>query len=152
MNDDQKKRYDRLCASLELNLLRIDQELAHNQQIVQETGELTAELDREEGAAKHTLEVIGAEAARRMRVRDDKISEARIKAELPLEETVQEAQGSYLNTVYDAQLARSLHRAMVDKSRSIGKACDMVVSGFITPSSYAPRRRELARRGDAGSS
>jgi DNA polymerase III delta prime subunit len=127
---------------LEVNLLRIDQELAHNQQVVQDTGELTAELDREEGAAKHALEVVQAEAARGMRRADDKISEARVKSELPLDEEVQRAQSTYLGAMYDAQLAKSLHRAMVDKSRSIAKACDMIVSGFISPSSYSPERRK----------
>lgn len=155
MKPELEGKYEALCKRLQVDLLRIDQEIMNMPQLVQESAEFAALIQAEEHAAKHALDVVEAETAKAMRVTpvDGKPpSEARIASELVLYRDVQDARQALDTAKYDSARAVALHYNMREKTRLLGKAADMTIAGFIVPSSYAPRRRELANRAGIGTS
>lgn len=145
-----RKRYDALVPQLRISLLEIDKELMQGAQLVQECAELSADANSWEQEAKLTLDIVIADASARLRSPEDKAkkvpSETAIQSQLPLEEDVQEARLEYDNAKHLASICSSLVGSMREKARLIGKACDMTVAGYVTPSSYAPRRPQIMRR------
>ncbi len=146
MNEANKKRYDDLSAQLPIDLLRIDQELMKMPQLVQETAELAVAVADEERATKMALEIISSEAQLRIRTIEPGMkpkTEGQVAAELVLQEDVQAARNDADHAKLDASLCRSLHSSMTEKSRLLGKACDMTIAGFIVPNRYF-RKEEAA--------
>jgi hypothetical protein len=76
-----------------------------------------------------------------MRVENEKISEAAIERSLPLDTDVQEARTALNRAKSYTKLCEDLVRSLRVKSSSLQKACDLVVSGYITPSVAYERRR-----------
>lgn len=144
-----RKRYDELTQKLLISLLEIDKELMHGAQLVQQCAELSADANSQEQEAKLTLDIVTAEASARLRIHEEgkkARSETQIQSELPLEEDVQAARMEYDTAKHLASICSSLVGSMREKARLIGKACDMTVAGYITPSSYQPRRTQLMTR------
>ena len=138
--------YEDLKNRLELNILEIDHELMSLPALVQEAAELSTMASADEHAARHALDVVTAEAASRLRAQDEgkKVrSETQIASEIALDEEVQIARKAYDDSRLDAARASALFNSMREKGRLIGKAADLIVAGFITPSSYSARRVEL---------
>jgi hypothetical protein len=146
---DQAKYAD-LSKVLMIDLLRIDREVAVTPQRIQEAAELAITVGDEERAAKFALDVITAEAGSRLRsipMEGGKPrSEASIERELILEPDVQAARMEYENARSNAAKCRALSDNMREKSRLLGKACDMTIAGFISPASYA--RKPLEKPGE----
>ena len=145
----QRKKYDELRAKLQIDILRIGDELIAMPALVQETAELAAVIGAEEHGCRLALDIISAEAASRLREPEDgkkAKSETQIASELISQGDVQDARQAYDSAKLDAAQANALHNSMREKVRLLGKACDLVVAGFITPSSYSPRRADLINR------
>ena len=142
---DGLEKYDALKLRLTIDLLRIDQEIAQMPQLVQEAGELAAASNDEENASRLALDVIRTEAAARLREVESGSkprSETMIDSMLNGEEDVQAARVAYDAARLQSSRWNNLLSAMREKSRLLGKAADLTVAGYITPSSYAPGRRE----------
>jgi hypothetical protein len=150
MSPHNQEDYDRLRALLKIDWLRVDQEVAGMAQLIQETAEYSIRASEEEAAAKSVLEIVTAEASARLRIpvdpKEKPKSDAQIGRELPLERDVQEAQISVVTAHTDAALWRALVNSMQDKSQILRKGCNLIVAGFITPTSYSPRRAELMKK------
>lgn len=149
MTPEELQVYDRLRERLRIDYLRIDEEVASMSQLIQEAAELSVAASDAEAAAKATLEVVSAEAAARLRAvghGEKAKSDTQISRELPLEDDVQEAQLFLARARTDAALWKVLVGSMQDKSQILRKGCELIISGFITPSSYRPGRAELMRR------
>jgi hypothetical protein len=115
--------------------------------ILEEAGRLAAEANAIENAAKHTLDIIKAEAGVRIRsipISGKDPSEARIVAQLPLELDVQEARSALDVAHYEAEVCQSLCKAFEAQARLLGKASDMALKGFVSPDhQYEKRRAEV---------
>jgi DNA polymerase III delta prime subunit len=129
--------------------LEIDRAYMETGKILQQAGELAAEADAQESAAKHTLDIIKAEASERLRaipVGGKDPSEARIASLLPMEQDVQDAREAFDRSHYEAQVCETLYKSLADQSRLLTKASDMIMGGYISPSAaYEDRRNEIRR-------
>jgi hypothetical protein len=143
------KKYYALRAYLGINLIDLDKMYTETPRILQDAVELAAEADFDEMVARHTYDVIKAEASDRIRsvlVAGKEPSEARIDKLIPLEQDVQNARVVLNKAQRDAQVCTGLYRSLDMQSRLLGKASDMINSGFISPSAaYDERRRELRK-------
>jgi hypothetical protein len=139
--------YRELRDKLEINVLRIDQELVELPQLVQQAAELASVASSNEHVAKHALDVTVAEASAGLRVPALGMkarSETQIASEIPLDDDVQRARSYYDNTREISSRYTSLHYSMREKSKLVMKVCEMINGGFLTPSSFA-RRLEQGR-------
>jgi hypothetical protein len=142
------RRYYELREYLGIDLMAIDVAYMQTPRILQDAGELAAEADRNEGAAKHTLDIVKAGAGERIRqspVNGRPPSEERIKALLSLQEDVQAAQSALNQAHYESQVCTALFKSLdTQASRLLPKVSDMVTVGFISPTAaYEGRRREI---------
>jgi hypothetical protein len=143
-------RYQVLSGKLAISLHEIDKELMSCPQLVQQCAELSADANSEELEARLALDITTARASDRLRTPGEgkKVpSETQIAACLPLEDDVQQARSEFDATKHLSSVCSSLVGSMREKVRLIGKACDMTVAGYVTPSSYAPRRTQLMQKG-----
>ena len=149
MTPENQAKYAELSGILEINLLKIDQEVAVTAHRLQEAAELAVAAGNEERASRMARDIITAEAGQRLRGTPADSGKARsetqIERELILEPDVQAAREAHENAQASASLCRSLAENLKEKARLVGKACDMTIAGYITPSSYSPKRRELMR-------
>jgi len=139
------RRYYDLRTYLGIDLLELDRAYMQTPRILQEAGELSAEADATEMTARHTYDIIKAEAGARIRsvlVAGKEPSEARIDKLLPLEPEVQDARVAHDKARYEAQICQILYRSLDTQSRILGKASDMVMGGYVSPSAaYARDQR-----------
>lgn len=141
-----ESRYAEITSSLRINILGIDQDLMAMPQLVQQAAELAADANADEHASKLAMDIIMAEASARLREPEEgqkARSETQIASQLILEPDVQAARQAYDESRLTSAKCSALLGSMRDKSRLLGKTCDLVVAGFITPSSYSPRRVAL---------
>jgi len=135
--------YLALKAQLSVDLMDIDNELMKMPQLVQDAAELAAEASDDENVSHLAYDVMKAEAGMRLREEaTDRITEAAIERQLPLDEGVQEARMAYENAVTYAKLCTALVNALRTKSSLLQKASDLIIAGYITPSAAYERRRE----------
>lgn len=140
-------KYDELNAALKIDILRIDQELIVMAQRIQAASELSIDASDDEHAAKMAYDIATAEASARLRsvvsAAGKPRSEAQIATEVPLDEMVQAARAELDMARNTASKAKALASSMMEKSQLVRKACDMIVAGFITPSSFSPKRAAM---------
>lgn len=112
-----------------------------------DAGKLAADADAEETAARHTYDVVKADASSRLRsclVAGKEPSEARITALLPLEKDVQAARALYDQAKYEAQVCDTLYKSYDAQSRLLGKASDRATSRYLSPTAaYEKDRADL---------
>jgi len=139
MNPDNLRQYERLKRSLPLDQLRIDEEIMELPMLMQEAAELAASLREEERTAIHDYEIAKSEAAQRLRSTTDEKgkapSEASISSRLNAEVDVQNARRDVEQTKYDADVATALASNLHEKRYTLLKFADMMLAGFITPTS-----------------
>jgi hypothetical protein len=148
MDKQSQAVYDRIHASLHIDILEIDREVTELPMILQEAVELAAELKDYERQADHELDILTAKVSAKLRqVGDAKApTESAIKLALAADPEIQKARDGLSQMSYDAELASGLVNTLRDKSRLVMKTADMIVSGFITPSSaYTRQRKELRK-------
>lgn len=150
-NGDLMEEYNRLRFYLGIDLMDLEQAFMTTPRILQDAGELAAAADAVENLTKHALEVTRAETADRLRQSASassgrELSEARINSLLPLHEEVREAVRAYDDAIRQAQICQALYKSLEVQSRLLTKAADMLISGFITPTSiHDARRAEINR-------
>lgn len=144
-------RYNALFALLDIDMLRIDQQLMRMAHVVQDCAELAATADREYSAAKQAYDIIVSQTATDLRLPETggkPLSEATITSLLPAQPAVQAAKEALNAAQYWTSVCNALVGSMREKSNLVRKACDMTIAGYITPSSYAPARAKLAAKKD----
>jgi hypothetical protein len=150
MSPENQKKYEELTSILAIDLLQIDHEVSVTPQKLQEAAELSIAVGEEERANKMARDIITAEAGQRLRSIPSEggkpRSETAIERELILEVDVQGARDVHERSQAEAQKCRALAENLREKARLLGKACDMTIAGYITPSSYSPRRQGLMKR------
>lgn len=155
--NDLIDRYYELRQHLGIDLLDLEHAFMVTPRVIQDAAELAAKADNVKNVAKHTLDIVKAEAGERIRSparpggRD--LSEARVAAVLPLDPQVQEARRLYDNATYEADLCTALHQSLRDQSFLLSKTAEMVIAGFISPTTAHEHRREeivAARAAAAG--
>jgi hypothetical protein len=148
------QRYRWLRVKLNIDFLRIDDELAEIGMLIQEAGERACSAIEARDAAKDELERVKAKVADDLRKpiiepesKPEYRSEARIASELPLDDRILQAQTILGKAKFDASLWEKLTSNLITKSSSIRAAADLVQAGFLTPSFVLDkRRRELRQR------
>jgi hypothetical protein len=143
------RRYYDLRQYLGIDLLELDKAFNETPKMFQQAGELAADADANENAAKHALDVIRAEAGERIRsvaIHGKDPSEARIASLLPLDGDVQEARTALDNTRYESQVCTALYKSLEVQSRLLSKASDMVLSSYMSPSVVLDQRRAEIRK------
>jgi hypothetical protein len=137
--------YDALKAKLPIDLLRLDSDLTELPQLVQEAAEQAADLLNELNSADHELDVAKAQAAADIRAAFEGSkapSETQISSVIELNPNVQAARVKLNEARFQSKKANDMVSSFRDKSRLIGKCADMIVSGFITPSSVYRKEKE----------
>lgn len=143
------KRYEELNKKLEINILNIDRELMAASQDIQACAELAADANDEEHSAKLALDIMIAEVSDRLRTPEEgkkAKSETQIASEILLDQTVQAARDEYNKMRHQAEICNALANSMRTKANLVRDTCSMVVAGYITPSSYSPKRVQLMKK------
>lgn len=149
-HDPILRRFYALRENLEVDITDLDRAYMITPRNIEEAGELSAKADHAENICRHTYEIIKCEAALRLRqhlVAGKEPSEARIEKLLPLEPEVQEARNALDLAKHTAQVCGVLFKTFEIQSRLLGKAADMRVSSYLSPSAHygGPVRREELR-------
>ncbi len=142
-----KQAYDELKQKLLIDEMQLDQELMQFPMDLQTVSEFCAEAIQLREASKRDLELTKALASVKLRNDDDRISEAKILSLLPLDQELQEAQDRFNDATYDAALWQSLVTSYSEKGTSVRRICEMMLAGYLTPSSvYEQRKEEMNRQ------
>ena len=141
--------YAKLKQSLLIDPMRLTEELVELPQVAQEAAEQAAEAQRERDTCKDALDMAEADADWRARDRlsgAGRLTEAVIKAEVVVDETVIAATTALRDAEYNLNLWKSLADGLRTKSYAIGKIADLIAAGYTTPNSiYAERRINVDR-------
>jgi hypothetical protein len=139
-----RDRYYQLQQYLGIDLSELEDAFMKTPRVLQDAAELAARADFVHSVAKHTLEIVKAEAGARIRavlVGGKEPSEARIAASVPLDEEVKQAFRAIDDAAYEADICTALHKSLHEQVYLLNKAADMVLAGFITPTSINEHRR-----------
>lgn len=145
--------YAALKEQLQIDPLRLSEELMGQPMLVQTAAEHAAEAIQRRDEHKFRLVVAQADAARLMRGNPDDNgkapSEAAIASRLPLHASVQAAQ----TALDEAQRTAAVWMALVDSFREKGSALrrtsEMLLAGFMSPNSAHEARRAEIREASA---
>jgi hypothetical protein len=146
------ERYDRLKQYLGIDMLDLEHSFMVTPRVLEDVGELAALADQIKNIAKHQLDIAMSTAANRIREPwvASNTAQTRIDSELrimvPLAPEVIEARDKFNRTIYEAECCASLFTSLKEQSRLLGKAADLLTTGFIKPSALSDRRREEYRR------
>lgn len=146
MKKSEQSQFDGYRARLEIDGLRIDDELCRHPMLVQDAAEGAARFMQIRDEAKIELDRAKARAARRLRDECDndgkRLPQAQIEHEIVLDEDVQDAQGA----LSDAQLDYDLWKGLVDaartKSTNMKTFGELTVAGYLAPSTIYDKRKE----------
>jgi hypothetical protein len=152
MNKEQVEVYERLRVRLDVDKLRLTEELMELPQWQVDAGEATAEATRTRDEAKDLVDYTKAEAAANIREEDANAggkprSEKQIESEVLLDRDVREALSLLRQADYDVSLWRAVHDGFRTKSSSIRTIADLIQAGYTTPSAIFEERRETLRNG-----
>jgi hypothetical protein len=134
--------YYALRAKLAIDPDDLDNEIAQMPVLVQDAAELAVAAANEENACQLAYDVIKAETGHRLRRDNEKITEAAIERAMPLYEEVQEARIAYNYAKTYTKLCDDLVRSLRTKVTMLQKHTEMIMQGYITPSSLYEKRRE----------
>jgi hypothetical protein len=146
------ERYERLRRYVGLDLLDIEGMFMQTPRLVEDAAELAARADQAENIAKHNYDLAVAEASDRIRQPwvVQNTAQGRIDSELkimvPMCPDVVEARRTHTNSIYFAKACEGLFTTLKEQSRLLGKAADMVNSGYIKPSTLLARSRAAGRQ------
>ncbi len=142
MND-----YNRLRAALQIDLLRLGEEIVEFPMQLQEAGELCAGAVAASIRAENALKEITAKAAdglRGMLVNDKAPSEASINSRLPRHKAVMAAKAEQEAAMLDQALWVALVSSMRAKQSALKQASEMTVAGYLAPNAaYNTRKKEM---------
>jgi len=146
MTEEELNKYHELSSHLTIDMLRLDQDILELPQIIQDAAELAASIAGIGRDAEHYYEITRAETANKIRNADgDSPSEAYITRQLPLEQEVQDAKHIINEAARDTALVTELVRSLREKSRLLIKLSDLIIAGYITPSSVYSKEQKEAR-------
>ena len=133
-------------------MLDLEGDFTKTPRILEEVAELAARAEEAKNIAKHNLDIAVAEASDRIRQPwlAQGAAQTRIDSDLrilvPLAPEVRAAREDYTATIRDADLCAGLFTTIKDQSRLLGKAADMLCSGYINPATLNDQRRAEIRR------
>lgn len=146
-------RYRRLRARLAIDYNKLDDEIAEAAMLIQEAAEGAADALRKRDGAKHTLDVVSAKTRRVLASGEEKMTEKALDAALQVTRTVREAQVAYDDAKLVAALWSALADSLRDKASLLRRAAELIVAGFMTPTTiYEDRRRDMAAQRRAAAS
>jgi hypothetical protein len=137
----QAKAYAALKERLAIDIDKIDDALMQTSFDMQSAAEHCAAAIKLRDAATHNLELAKTEAGIALRQEDDKISEAKIASLTPRDGIVQDCYEALDAAKHDAAVWASLVEAYKEKGASLRRIGDMILAGFITPTSMNAERR-----------
>jgi hypothetical protein len=140
-----EQQYRELKARLVIDILQIDQELIRLPPDTQEVAEYCAQALQLRDACAHALELDKALAGTRMREAEEQIAQNRVQAQIPLDNRVQISQQALDEAKFDVALWQALLKAYEEKGSSLRRICDMMLAGFLTPSSIQADARAQIR-------
>ena len=140
-----EKKYAQLKAQLDIDPLRLDEELIHMPSFVQEVAELTAEALLQRNVAENDLKIVMAQVSADIRgSADKKPAEKQIESEIMLDANVQTAMENLEKAKFEYAMWQGLMDGAKTKSASLKNTSDLINSGYLTTDTiYANRRREL---------
>jgi hypothetical protein len=139
--------YEQLRSRLAIDLMNIDDELMRMPSLVQDAAELAAAASDAENETHLVYDISKAQFALRVRSEGhERVTEASIDRQAPLDPAVQAARQDYEHARTYASLCGSLVSSLRTKSSLLQKASDLMVAGFVTPSSAYERERGTIRR------
>lgn len=141
MKTDAEQRYNELKSTLRLDLLRMDEALIELPVQVMEAGEWCSYAIFARDEIEHDLKIEMSKAADLMRRQNDKISEAKITSQIPLDEDVALVRFKLEEAKKDVMLWQALVNALTTKTSSLKRVSDLMVSGYLTPSATREGRR-----------
>lgn len=138
-------RYAQLKRRIEIDMMRLDEELIGMPVLVEEISEMTAKALLTRSAAENRLKVVIAEAADEIRKEGEKKpAEKQIESEVLLDAQVQDSTLELDEAKYEYAMWQGLMDAARTKSSALKTVSELIISGYITPDTiYAQRRREL---------
>lgn len=140
LNEDD---YTRLRHMLIIDPHSLDDALINLAMEQMEITEYTAEAATVRDTAKFQYDQVVADVAVKMREADDKMSETRIKSEVPLFDEVVEAHSYLLDAERDYSLWRGLADAIRTKGSSIRAIADLIAAGYMTSTTIRNDRNEV---------
>ncbi len=147
MKGAELEAYNRIKATLALDLMAIDEGLIQSPMILQEVGEWTAKAVFRRDGAKNEIPITEAQEARKIKAEAEKAeekppSEAAIKSTLPGRVAVQNALTYAEDTKLLADLWFALTAAVKARNDALEYICKMQIAGYLTPSFIRDDRRK----------
>lgn len=142
MSISNEEDYMRLRARLIIDPLMLDDELIHMPMLIMEASEHAMNAIHKRDEAKAVLEWTRANVAASLRADTSvKRTDASVAADIQLDADYGRAQDELLAWGHDASLWQALVDALREKSRSLNKTADLMLSGYLTPSAAQAERR-----------
>jgi hypothetical protein len=147
MNEGDLAKYEQLKQELAIDLVSFDDDFMKMPNVVQEAAEFAADLLYAVLVAKQVYDVTKVDAGNRLRTsKVPSLSETAVAAQLQGEADVQEARLAYDKAQRDSEKASALVADLRLKSHNLQKISEMIMAGYITPSSaYVQQRKERGR-------
>lgn len=147
MNERDTKAYERIKSAVPIDMARIDEHIIALPMLLMEAGELCGRAIRTRQEAEHELKVSASMAADLLRSANEKISEARIASEIPLNEDYDKARRQLETARSNESQWQTLVDAIRMKQSALKMTTDLIVSGYLTSSSVAASgRAEMAQQ------
>lgn len=131
MNPEDLKRH------LQIDYLRIDEEISRMPVYFHEASELAAEASNELLEAEEMIRAVLSQTAARLRTETDDNGKAytdtRISTMLEAQDEVREARALIVELKLKARKAAILADSLEKKARLLPKAADLVLSAYLTP-------------------
>jgi hypothetical protein len=151
----QDKLYVRLKSRLTIDTMQLDQELIELPQMLSDAGEATAYCIAARDVAKNELDINMSIAADRLRQqpitdsdgKEKRRSEKQIETEIMSIQIVKDAHHRLEEAKLDLALWQSLVDGIRAKQSSIKTVSDLMISGYLAPSSITANRRAELRGG-----
>jgi hypothetical protein len=145
------ERYVVLKRFVNLDLMRLDEELSEISVLLHEAGELTVMANDTRDSKKLNLarieSQVGFQLRRQIEAEEGKPpAETRIARMLPDEPSIVDAQSELSQAELDANLWRNLQDALRTKSLSIRAATDLISAGYLSADQITSKRHREMRQ------
>jgi hypothetical protein len=137
-------RYYELRQHLGIDMMELEHAFMITPTAIQDAAELAAKANNAQAAAKHTVDIVKAEASERIRsqpIHGKDPSEARIASIIPLDHEVQEAWRQLATATYESDICDALYQSLREQGFLLSKTADLVIAGFISPTTVHEQRR-----------
>jgi hypothetical protein len=149
MRPKQKAAYEELSAKLQVDELRLDEEIIELPRLLQEVNEYVAAAVYMRDQVQNEIKIAMAEESRDIRVHSEasakRLTEASIEVGVVLSPRIKAMQTRFEDVKYDLARWQALSEAVRNKGYALKNVAELIIAGYVTPDTIIKRRRERTR-------